>query len=154
MSHHYEARSIDASADKTSLGTKKSQATSNESFIGNAREAMRMAAAAAASDDNDEECTSLAALKRAHLNEALASHEETQRLQRMCRYLKVSQTVSQSDNCCYCCWHTNGRVQSRNAEQKQKQKIISLNRQFCNIQYFCGIRCGGVKITLKEVLHS
>lgn len=90
MSHHYEARSIDASADKASLSTKKSQATSNESFIGNAREAMRIAAAAAAADDSDEECTSLAALKRAHLNEALASHEETQRLQRMCRYLKVS----------------------------------------------------------------
>lgn len=86
MAHHYEARSIDANDDKASLSTKKSQATSNESFIGNAREAMRCAA-----DDSDsEECTSLAALKRAHLKEALASHEETQRLQRMCRYLKVS----------------------------------------------------------------
>ncbi|XP_073832692.1 GTP-Rho-binding protein rhophilin isoform X1 [Musca autumnalis] len=98
VSHHYEARSIDASADKASLSTKKSQATSNESFIGNAREAMRMAAAAAAAaaaDDNDEECTSLAALKRAHLNEALASHEETQRLQRMCRYLKNKTSLTQ-----------------------------------------------------------
>lgn len=85
LAHHYEARSIDANDDKASLSTKKSQATSNESFIGNAREAMRCAV-----DDNDEECTSLAALKRAHLREAMASHEETQRLQRMCRYLKVS----------------------------------------------------------------
>ncbi|XP_075158724.1 GTP-Rho-binding protein rhophilin isoform X2 [Haematobia irritans] len=96
VSHHYEARSIDANADKASLSTKKSQATSNESFIGNAREAMRIAAAAAAAtDDNDEECTSLAALKRAHLNEAMASHEETQRLQRMCRYLKNKTSLTQ-----------------------------------------------------------
>ena len=85
LAHHYEARSIDANDDKASLSTKKSQATSNESFIGNAREAMRCAV-----DDSDEECASLAALKRAHLKEAMASHEETQRLQRMCRYLKVS----------------------------------------------------------------
>lgn len=49
-----------------------------------------------AADDGDEECTSLAALKRAHLKEALASHEETQRLQRMCRYLKVSSSLVRS----------------------------------------------------------
>lgn len=49
-----------------------------------------MRAAAAANDDNDEDSISLPALKRAHLKEALASHEESQRLQRMCRYLKVS----------------------------------------------------------------
>ncbi|KAI8128129.1 Rhophilin-2 [Lucilia cuprina] len=90
LAHHYEARSIDANDDKASLSTKKSQATSNESFIGNAREAMRCAA-----DDSDEECTSLAALKRAHLKEAMASHEETQRLQRMCRYLKNKMSLTQ-----------------------------------------------------------
>ncbi|XP_037818920.1 rhophilin-2 [Lucilia sericata] len=90
LAHHYEARSIDAKDDKASLSTKKSQATSNESFIGNAREAMRCAA-----DDSDEECTSLAALKRAHLKEAMASHEETQRLQRMCRYLKNKMSLTQ-----------------------------------------------------------
>lgn len=93
LAHHYEACSIDVAADKTSLSTKKSQATShggtaNESFIGNAREALR--AAAAAFEESEEDAASATALKRAHLKEALASHEETQRLQRMCRFLKVS----------------------------------------------------------------
>lgn len=36
-------------------------------------------------DDN----RSASSLKRAYLKESLASHEEAQRLQRMCRYLKV-----------------------------------------------------------------
>uniref|UniRef100_A0A1A9UT25 Rhophilin n=1 Tax=Glossina austeni TaxID=7395 RepID=A0A1A9UT25_GLOAU len=93
LAHHYEARSIDINADKASLSTKKSQTASNESFIGNAREAMR--AAAAANDDNDEDSISLPALKRAHLKEALASHEESQRLQRMCRYLKNKIALAQ-----------------------------------------------------------
>lgn len=104
LAHHYEARSIDVSdvgdgdgdGDNISLGTKKSQTvSSNESFIGNAREALRAneaAAAAAASSECDEESVSAVAIKRTHLKEALASHEETQRLQRMCRYLKVRHT--------------------------------------------------------------
>ncbi|XP_037932481.1 rhophilin-2-like [Teleopsis dalmanni] len=93
LSHHYEARSIDAAADKTSLSTKKSQApSSNESFIGNAREALR---AAAAIDESEEDCASAAAMKRTHLKESLASHEEAQRLQRMCRYLKNKTSLIQ-----------------------------------------------------------
>lgn len=104
LAHHYEARSIDVSdvgdgngdgdGDNISLGTKKSQTvSSNESFIGNAREALRAhEAAAAASSECDEESVSAVAIKRTHLKEALASHEETQRLQRMCRYLKVRHT--------------------------------------------------------------
>lgn len=96
LAHHYESRSIDASVgdgDNISLGTKKSQTvSSNESFIGNAREALRAnEAASAASDCDGEESVSAVAIKRTHLKEALASHEEAQRLQRMCRYLKVSQ---------------------------------------------------------------
>lgn len=114
LAHHYEARSIDVSdvgdgngdgdGDNISLGTKKSQTvSSNESFIGNAREALRAheaaaAAAAAASSECDEESVSAVAIKRTHLKEALASHEETQRLQRMCRYLKVRHTPRP--------WHT------------------------------------------------
>lgn len=79
--------------DNISLGTKKSQTvSSNESFIGNAREALRAnEAASAASECDGEESVSAVAIKRTHLKEALASHEEAQRLQRMCRYLKVSQ---------------------------------------------------------------
>lgn len=78
--------------DNISLGTKKSQTvSSNESFIGNAREALRAnEAASAASECDGEESVSAVAIKRTHLKEALASHEEAQRLQRMCRYLKVS----------------------------------------------------------------
>lgn len=38
-----------------------------------------------------EDSHSACALKRAHMKESLASHEEAQRLQRMCRYLKVSE---------------------------------------------------------------
>lgn len=96
LAHHYESRSIDASVgdgDNISLGTKKSQTvSSNESFIGNAREALRAnEAASAASECDGEESVSAVAIKRTHLKEALASHEEAQRLQRMCRYLKVSQ---------------------------------------------------------------
>lgn len=91
LAHHYEARSIDTTVgdgDNVSLGTKKSQAaSSNESFIGNAREALR---ATEANSVCEEETVSVAAIKRTHLKEALASHEEAQRLQRMCRYLKVS----------------------------------------------------------------
>lgn len=119
LAHHYEARSIDVSVgdgdgDNISLGTKKSQTvSSNESFIGNAREALRAneaaAAAAAASSECDEESVSAVAIKRTHLKEALASHEETQRLQRMCRYLKVSRhsqatpiSLSQLLNSRYC----------------------------------------------------
>ncbi|XP_018784819.1 PREDICTED: rhophilin-2 isoform X1 [Bactrocera latifrons] len=98
LAHHYEACSVDVAADKTSLSTKKSQATShggtaNESFIGNAREALR--AAAAAFDESEEDAASATALKRAHLKEALASHEETQRLQRMCRFLKNKLSLTQ-----------------------------------------------------------
>lgn len=84
--------------DNISLGTKKSQTvSSNESFIGNAREALRAnEAASAASECDGEESVSAVAIKRTHLKEALASHEEAQRLQRMCRYLKVSQHAPDS----------------------------------------------------------
>ncbi|EDW65960.2 rhophilin-2 isoform X1 [Drosophila virilis] len=96
LAHHYEARSIDATVgdgDNVSLGTKKSQtASSNESFIGNAREALR---ATEASSECEEESVSAAAIKRTHLKEALASHEEAQRLQRMCRYLKNKTSLTQ-----------------------------------------------------------
>ncbi|KRF94052.1 uncharacterized protein Dmoj_GI15742, isoform B [Drosophila mojavensis] len=96
LAHHYEARSIDTTvgdADNVSLGTKKSQAaSSNESFIGNAREALR---ATEANSVCEEETVSVAAIKRTHLKEALASHEEAQRLQRMCRYLKNKTSLTQ-----------------------------------------------------------
>ncbi|KAH8418935.1 hypothetical protein KR222_005517, partial [Zaprionus bogoriensis] len=102
LAHHYEARSIDATVgdgdgeggdDNVSLGTKKSQTvSSNESFIGNAREALR---ATEASSECEEESVSVVAIKRTHLKEALASHEEAQRLQRMCRYLKNKTSLTQ-----------------------------------------------------------
>ncbi|KAM8718983.1 hypothetical protein ACLKA7_011650 [Drosophila subpalustris] len=98
LAHHYEARSIDATVgddddDNVSLGTKKSQTvSSNESFIGNAREALR---ATEASSESEDESVSVVAIKRTHLKEALASHEEAQRLQRMCRYLKNKASLTQ-----------------------------------------------------------
>lgn len=90
LSHHYESRSIDANADSTSShGTsgRRSQTTA-ESFIGNAEED-----ATSSSIYEDSGCAS--ALKRAHLKESLASHEEAQRLQRMCRYLKNKTSLTQ-----------------------------------------------------------
>ncbi|EDW82833.2 uncharacterized protein Dwil_GK10207 [Drosophila willistoni] len=93
LAHHYEARGIDATLgdDNISLSTKKSLApSSNESFIGNAREALR-----GILDDENEDSASCVAIKHTHLKEALASHEEAQRLQRMCRYLKNKTSLTQ-----------------------------------------------------------
>ncbi|XP_022229439.1 rhophilin-2 isoform X4 [Drosophila obscura] len=81
LAHHYEARSIDVR-----VPIKKAPlASSKDSFVGNPREELRVTQC---SDESEEESVSFIAIKHTHLREALASYEEVQRLQRMCRFLK------------------------------------------------------------------
>ena len=75
LSHHYAAKSIEISNKNISPKPIRN-CQSVDSFILNEF----------APDDN--RCAST--VKRAHLKESLASQEEAQRLQRMCRFLKVS----------------------------------------------------------------
>lgn len=71
LSHHYAAKCIEI-GEKMNGPVKDSQKV--DLFIVN--------------DFIIEDSHSACALKRAHMKESLASHEEAQRLQRMCRYLK------------------------------------------------------------------
>lgn len=86
MAHHYESKCIDIIKQGNVSETYERRAptkniSSIESYIGG----------------NDEKETmfekydfkAAMAIKLAHLKEAVASHEETQRLQRMSRHLKV-----------------------------------------------------------------
>lgn len=87
LSHHYESKCIDINKHVDVSGTDEGrEPTKNirsiESYIGG--------------DDEKDilfekyDLKVAMAMKLAHLKEAVASHEETQRLQRMCRHLKVS----------------------------------------------------------------
>jgi len=86
FAHFYKARSIDATDEikASHLPSQKSHSKlSAESFIGNSQEVESIYG-------TSEEAATSVANKLAHLKEALASIEEAQRLQRMCRYLKVN----------------------------------------------------------------
>ncbi|BFG01139.1 rhophilin-2 [Drosophila madeirensis] len=90
MAHHYEALSIDVK-----VAIKKGPvpvASSKDSFVGNPREALRVTQSSA---ESEEESASLISIKHTHLREALASYEEVQRLQRMCRFLKNKKSLTQ-----------------------------------------------------------
>lgn len=78
MSHHYESKSIDINKQKNS---DKSKERTIESYVGGNDEKEYLS--------EKYDLKSRMAKKLAHLKEAVASHEETQRLQRMCRHLKV-----------------------------------------------------------------
>ncbi|XP_017110933.1 rhophilin-2-A [Drosophila elegans] len=88
FAHFYKARSIDATEElKVSLPSQKDQPRlSSESFIGNSQEVECI---------SSEEAATSVANKLAHLKEALASNEEAQRLQRMCRYLKNKTSLTE-----------------------------------------------------------
>lgn len=93
FAHYYEARSIDTTAGVGVLSSLSNQknlagAKSKESFIGNAREAQRVSLARDC--ESTASTSSSIAIKLTHLKEAMNSNEEAQRLQRMCRYLKVN----------------------------------------------------------------
>lgn len=74
LAHYYSAKSINLNESK------EKQEDKQESFIFNSHTQL---------DQNDEEVKPIY-LKKVHLREAQSSHEETQRLQRMCRDLRVS----------------------------------------------------------------
>ncbi|XP_055389970.1 rhophilin-2 [Condylostylus longicornis] len=77
LAHHYESKSLNSkekSKDKSQSKPKIKKNPTIESFIDD--------------EDNLDNSHSATALKLAHIKESLASHEEAQRLQRMCRYLK------------------------------------------------------------------
>ncbi|XP_037725894.1 rhophilin-2-A isoform X1 [Drosophila subpulchrella] len=91
FAHFYKARSIDATDEikASHLPTQKSHAKlSAESFIGNSQEVESIYG-------TSEEASTSVANKLAHLKEALASIEEAQRLQRMCRYLKNKSSLTE-----------------------------------------------------------
>ncbi|KMZ09941.1 rhophilin-2-A [Drosophila simulans] len=89
FAHFYKARSIDATDE---LKASKSSQKNQESFIGNSQEVERITTADYGA--SDEASTSIAN-KLAHLKEALASIEEAQRLQRMCRFLKNKASLTE-----------------------------------------------------------
>ncbi|XP_039497376.1 rhophilin-2-A isoform X2 [Drosophila santomea] len=89
FAHFYKARSIDATDE---LKASKSSQRNQESFIGNSQEVERITTADYGSSD---EATTSIANKLAHLKEALASIEEAQRLQRMCRFLKNKASLTE-----------------------------------------------------------
>ncbi|EDV46958.1 rhophilin-2-A [Drosophila erecta] len=89
FAHFYKARSIDATDE---LKASKSSQKNQESFIGNSQEVERITNADYGA--SDEAATSIAN-KLAHLKEALASIEEAQRLQRMCRFLKNKASLTE-----------------------------------------------------------
>ncbi|XP_043659463.1 rhophilin-2-A [Drosophila teissieri] len=89
FAHFYKARSIDATDE---LKASKSSQRNQESFIGNSQEVERITTADYGS--SDEAATSIVN-KLAHLKEALASIEEAQRLQRMCRFLKNKASLTE-----------------------------------------------------------
>ncbi|XP_052849573.1 rhophilin-2-A isoform X1 [Drosophila gunungcola] len=88
FAHFYKARSIDATEElKVSLPSQKDHPrVTSESFIGNSQEVECI---------SSEEAATSVANKLAHLKEALASNEEAQRLQRMCRYLKNKTSLTE-----------------------------------------------------------
>lgn len=87
MAHHYESKCIDiiknvnvSESDERRALTKN--ISSIESYIGGNDEKEAMF--------EKYDFKAAMAMKLAHLKESVASHEETQRLQRMCRHLKVN----------------------------------------------------------------
>ncbi|XP_033240403.1 rhophilin-2 isoform X3 [Drosophila pseudoobscura] len=89
LAHHYEARSIDVK-----VASKIGPVTSlKDSFVGNSREALCVTQC---SGESNEDSASFIAIKHTHLREALASYEEAQRLQRMCRFLKNKTSLTQA----------------------------------------------------------
>lgn len=86
MAHHFESKSIDINKHLEFFEKNEGKASTKnvgsiESYVGG----------------NDEkeiifekyDLKTVMAMKLGHLKESVASHEETQRLQRMCRHLKV-----------------------------------------------------------------
>ncbi|KAH8421484.1 hypothetical protein KR009_009695, partial [Drosophila setifemur] len=89
--HYYKARSIDLKAGLclSSNNQKSLEASAHESFIGNLRDVTD------SFSGSEEDTAPAMAIKHTHFREALASHEETQRLQRMCRFLKNKKSLAQ-----------------------------------------------------------
>lgn len=95
MSHHYESKCIDINKQVDVSGTDEGRAPTRnmrtiESYIGGSDEKEAMF--------EKYDLKAGMAMKLAHLKEAVASHEETQRLQRMCRHLKVGFLFSNLKN--------------------------------------------------------
>ncbi|XP_055711132.1 rhophilin-2 isoform X2 [Phlebotomus papatasi] len=117
LSHYHAAKSISTKTyKKSSSSTASSSASSKTSSV------IKPSDSFIYDESSIDEDVNPIALKGAHLKEALASHDEAQRLQRMCRELKNKRALTKILHQAYA--ETRDETESFQAETEKKEKFV------------------------------